>query len=111
MSLVPDLFQGDSGALSVLPLEDQIVYRVDSIRSGLAEAAFEDPKFKLKDGSVEVEFVVTREGHLSLIFDGEMKDEVTHTMKLLLGPRKTLKALQKGPDLQSKLNDRWDAAG
>ncbi|GAA3217298.1 trypco2 family protein [Dactylosporangium siamense] len=63
-----------------------LVNAVRTIRSIMANAAGGDDPLDLKAGSVEVSFVVTEEGTLSIGLDTTLRDEVTHTLRLELGP-------------------------
>jgi hypothetical protein len=113
VALVPPDHEGGGGALKVdADLEDELVNGVHLIREAVNQSAVSEPQFKLKEGSVELEFVVTKEGNLSLLLTAEAKDEVTHTMKLLLATKNAAKQIRdKTADMPERLAERWDALG
>jgi hypothetical protein len=65
---------------------DVLVKAIDTIRSVMAAAAGGDDPWMLATGDVDITFAVTRTGTISLGFDGELEDEVTHTLRLSLVP-------------------------
>lgn len=67
------------------PVESVLLDAIETIRSVLASAAGGDDPFLLKDSSVELSFVITREGSIALGFNGELKDEIHHSLRLVLG--------------------------
>jgi Trypsin-co-occurring domain 2 len=66
-------------------VETVLVDAVETIREIMTRAAEGDDPFLLKTGTVDLSFAVTRDGSIILGFDGELKDEVTHTLRLSLG--------------------------
>jgi hypothetical protein len=92
ITLVPPSPEEDLRELGIdtAALEENIVHAVADLRNAIAEAAVDEPRFLLEKGGIELEFVVTREGSLSLLASGEHKDEVTHTMTLTLGRKSEL---------------------
>lgn len=67
-------------------VQEAVVDAVETIRNILREAAAGEHKFRLEQGSVEITFVVTDHGTISLGVEGELQEEVTHTMRLVIGP-------------------------
>jgi hypothetical protein len=74
----PELRDGD--------IESVFVDAIGTIRAAVATAAAGDDPFALTDGTVTIAFAVTREGTITLGVDGELGDELTHTLKLSLVP-------------------------
>jgi hypothetical protein len=54
------------------------------IREAVRYAAEGEPRFDLREPKVELSFVVTKEGKVTLFVAGEMKDTITHKAKLTL---------------------------
>lgn len=67
-----------------LAVDDVLVDAIDTIRSVMARAAEGDDPFTMKDSNVELSFGVTEDGNISLGVEGELRDEITHTMRLTL---------------------------
>ena len=68
-------------------IEDALVNAIDTIREVVVRAAEGDDPWLLAAGSVDISFVITDTGSLSLGVDGELTDEVTHTLRLGLSTR------------------------
>ena len=85
MTLVPPDQLAEPG-LRTFDVEESLVTAIETIRATMAEAAKGDPPFLLKHGGVEISFVVTRSGTISLGVEGELSNEITHTLHLGLGP-------------------------
>jgi Trypsin-co-occurring domain 2 len=84
MTLIPpDL--DDRPQLRSFDIEESLVTAIETIRAVVGQAAQGDVPFVLKHGSVEIEFVVTSTGTISLGVEGELSKEVTHTLRLHLG--------------------------
>jgi hypothetical protein len=58
------------------------VEAIQTLRTVIARAAEGDDPFVLKDSNVELAFAVAEDGTISLGVEGELKDEITHTMRL-----------------------------
>ena len=69
----PELRDGDVAAV----LADS----VSTIRRLVAKASGGDDPFKLKTSSVELNFAVTRNGSITLGFNGELNGQVSHTLR------------------------------
>jgi Trypsin-co-occurring domain 2 len=65
-----------------------LVDAIETIRTIIRDAGRGDNPFALDTAAVEMSFVVTREGSISLGAQGELRDEVTHTLKLSVGPHR-----------------------
>jgi hypothetical protein len=83
MTLIPDAVGRtheirDGGAEAVL------VEAIEMLRTVIARAAEGDDPFILKDSSVELAFAVSEDGTISLGVEGELRNEITHTMRLSL---------------------------
>jgi hypothetical protein len=55
---------------------------VSTIRKIVAEASGGDDPFELKTGSVELNFAVTRNGSITLGFNGELNGQVSHALRV-----------------------------
>jgi hypothetical protein len=82
MTLVPQ----DSAVIETrgASVDAALVEAIQTVRAVMARAAEGDDPFTLQDGTVELAFGVTADGTISLGIDGELKDEVTHTMRITL---------------------------
>ena len=85
MTLVPP-DQLAEPELRTFDVEEGLVTAIETIRAVVAQAAEGDLPFLLKHGGVEISFVVTRTGTISLGVEGELTNEITHTLRLGLGP-------------------------
>jgi Trypsin-co-occurring domain 2 len=65
---------------------DVLVEAIGTIRTIMQRAASGETRFELESATVELSFVVTDLGIISLGIDGEFRDEVTHTIRLQLAP-------------------------
>jgi hypothetical protein len=68
------------------PVAQVLVEAIGTIRRIMREAGSGPQRLILDTSSVELSFAVTDEGTISLGFEGELRDEVTHTIRLELGP-------------------------
>jgi hypothetical protein len=66
------------------PVDVVLVEAIETVRAVMARAAAGDDPFVLRDGTVELSFGVASDGTIALGVDGELKDEVTHTMRLTI---------------------------
>jgi hypothetical protein len=67
-------------------VEDALVDAIVTIRTAMAHASSGDDPWILSTGTVDISFGVTRTGSISLGANGELADEVTHTLRLRLMP-------------------------
>jgi hypothetical protein len=67
-------------------VQQALVEAIGTIRAVLRDAGAGEDPFVLGTGTVEMSFVVTAEGTISLGVEGELRDEVTHGLKLELAP-------------------------
>jgi hypothetical protein len=65
-------------------VETALVEAIETLRAVMARAAEGDDPFVLRDSSVELTFAVSEDGTVSFGVDGDLRDEVTHTMRLSL---------------------------
>jgi hypothetical protein len=72
-------------------VEDVLVNAVATIRSVVAHAAEGDDPWVLSAGIVDIVFVITRTGTISLGVEGELANEITQTLRL---------GLVSGPELR-----------
>ena len=66
------------------PVDAVLVEAIETVRAVMARAAAGDDPFVLRDGTVELSFAVAADGAIALGIDGELRDEVTHTMRLTI---------------------------
>jgi hypothetical protein len=59
---------------------------IETIRAVVAQAAGGDDPFVLKSSRIELSFAVTADGSITLGFNGEFSNEVTHTLRVDIGP-------------------------
>jgi len=57
---------------------------IETARAVMARAAGGDDPFTLRDSTVELSFGISRDGTISLGIDGELTDEVTHTLRVTI---------------------------
>jgi hypothetical protein len=67
-------------------VEQTLVSAVQTIRAAAASAAVGDDPWVLSSGTVDISFVITKAGSISLGVEGELSHEVTHQLQLGLGP-------------------------
>lgn len=66
-------------------VEQVLVDAIETTRRIVARAGAGDDPFVLKESSVEISFAVEETGTVALGFEGELKNEVTHSLRLSLG--------------------------
>ena len=81
MTLVPEA--------AVIPTRDTdveaiLVDAIETVRAVMARAAEGDDPFTLRDSGVELSFGVAQDGTISLGIDGELTDEITHTLRVTI---------------------------
>jgi hypothetical protein len=67
-------------------VEDVLVNAIMTIRDTMAEAAQGDDPWVLSAGTIDISFAITQTGTISLGVDGELANELTHTLRLGLAP-------------------------
>jgi len=82
LTLIPD----DTPVIETrgAPVDVALVEAIETVRAVMARAAAGNDPFVLRDGTVELSFGVAADGTIALGIDGELKDEVTHTMRLTI---------------------------
>ena len=65
-------------------IEEALVDAIAAIRRVMASAAGGDEPWVMSTSEVEISFVVTKEGSISLGAEGEFSDEVTNKLRLAL---------------------------
>lgn len=65
-------------------VETVLLDAIETIRNVIGRATDGDDPFILKVGTVELCFAVTKEGSIALGFNGELKDEIFHTLQMVL---------------------------
>ncbi|MGZ4846514.1 MAG: trypco2 family protein [Halobacteriota archaeon] len=82
-------------ALTLVPVEEMhtfgyediqqdLVEAIYAIKEGIRNAAVESPKFKLQEAIVGLDFVLDKEGNISVIAQGSGLSEMTHSLKLYI---------------------------
>lgn len=77
---------GETHEIRDMEIEEILVGAIETIRTVIAHAAGGDDPFLLKDGAVDLSFAVTREGDITFGFNGEFKNEISHTLRVSLEP-------------------------
>ena len=67
-------------------VETVLLDAIETIRAVMARAVGGDDPFLLGGSTVELSFAVTKDGSITLGFNGEFKDEVTHTLRIGIRP-------------------------
>jgi hypothetical protein len=70
-------------------VEDVLVNAIATIRKVVAKAAEGDDPWILSESTIDISFAITQTGTLSLGADGELANELTHTLRLGLAPGDT----------------------
>jgi hypothetical protein len=58
------------------------VKAIAAIRAVTSQAAEGDDPWILSEGAIDISFAITQTGTISLGVDGELSDELTHTLRL-----------------------------
>ncbi len=66
-------------------VDEALVKAIAAIRATPSAARGDDP-WPLSDGTIDISFAVTVAGTISLGVDGELSDELVHTLRLRLAP-------------------------
>ena len=82
MALVPIQERAVRGA----EIEEVLVNAVETIRQVVASAAAGNDPWVLSDAAIDISFAIDQTGTISLGAEGELASEVTHTLRLGLGP-------------------------
>jgi Trypsin-co-occurring domain 2 len=67
-------------------IADDLVEAMRAIRDSVAHAEANEPRFKLDEATVELNFEVDKYGTINFVVTGGRKTANTHTIKLTLGP-------------------------
>jgi len=67
-------------------VEDALVDAIVTIRTAMVHAAASDDPWALSAATIDITFGVTKAGSISVGADGELANEVTHTLRLRLTP-------------------------
>lgn len=84
IELVPPDPKGRFTVRSGADVDETLLEAIETIRTAISVAAGSDDSFVLRSSQVELTFVVTEEGSISLIGTADMSSEVTHTLRLTL---------------------------
>lgn len=67
-------------------VEDVLVNAIATIRDVMIQAAEGDDPWVLSASTIDISFAITRTGSITLGVDGELANELTHTLRLGLAP-------------------------
>ena len=67
-------------------VEDVLVNAIATIRDVMTKAAEGDDPWLLSASTIDISFAITQSGTISLGVDGELANELTHTLRLGLAP-------------------------
>jgi hypothetical protein len=67
-------------------VEDALVNAIATIRDVMAKAAEGDDPWVLAAGTIDISFAITHTGTITLGVNGELTNELTHTLRLGLAP-------------------------
>jgi hypothetical protein len=67
-------------------IEETLVQAIETIRAVVARGLGDQDAFVHASSEVELTFAVTGTGSIALVGTADLTDEVTHTLKLTLGP-------------------------
>jgi hypothetical protein len=70
-------------------VEGVLVNAIATIRDVMTQAAKGDDPWALSAGTIDISFAITQTGTISLGADGELTNELTHTLRLELTPGPT----------------------
>ena len=67
-------------------VEEVLVNAIATIRDVMTRAAEGDDPWLLSESTIDISFAITQTGSISLGADGELANELTHTLRLGLAP-------------------------
>jgi hypothetical protein len=67
-------------------VETVLLDAIETIRAVVTQAVGGDDPFLLKGSTVELCFAVTKDGSITLGFNGEFTNEITHTLRIGIEP-------------------------
>jgi len=67
-------------------VEETLVQAIETIRAVVARGVGDADGFEHRSSEVELSFAVTGDGSIALVGTADLSDEITHTLKLTLGP-------------------------
>jgi hypothetical protein len=67
-------------------VEEVLVNAIATIRDVMTRAAEGDDPWVLSAGTIDIVFAITQTGTITLGVDGELANELTHTLRLVLAP-------------------------
>ena len=70
-------------------VEEVLVNAIATIRDVMTQAAEGDDPWVLSAGTIDISFAITQTGTITLGVDGELANELTHTLRLELAPGAT----------------------
>lgn len=85
MTLIPPQ-QKDARQVRGGDVQEALVNAIATIRHVMTEAAEGDDPWLLSAGTVDISFAITKTGTISVGVNGELANELTHTLRLGLAP-------------------------
>lgn len=85
MTLVPPQ-ERDTGQVRGGVVDEALVTAIATIRDVMIQAAGGDDPWVLSAGTIDISFAITQSGTISPVVEGELTDELTHTLRLGLVP-------------------------
>ncbi len=77
-------------------VEEALVNAIATIRDVMTKAAQGDDPWLLSAGTIDLSFAITQTGTICLGVNGELANELTHTLRLGLGPARSERAPRTG---------------
>jgi hypothetical protein len=79
----------DTRQVRGVEVEDVLVNAIATVREVMTKAAEGDDPWLLSAGTIDISFAITQTGVITLGVDGELANELTHTLRLGLAPEST----------------------
>jgi hypothetical protein len=96
----PDLYEQHE--IRDQPIETVLVKAIETIRRVISSAATGDDPFVLKSGTVDLCFVITEDGSITLGINGELKNKFTQTLRICLHDSDAQSKLHQAPSLEQR---------
>lgn len=81
-------------------LQEALVQAIRTVQATVASGAGGEDPWELDTGRIDLEFVVTSEGTVSLGVEGELTDDISHTLRLCLAPRTPVAVPRQAPNAE-----------
>lgn len=89
ITLVPPEDRADRQVRGAGDVQKILVDAIATIRDVMTKAAEGDDPWVLSAGTIDISFAITQTGDITLGVNGELADELTHTLRLGLAPSST----------------------